>query len=367
MKQYTILVVDDRPDNLKTITNYIQGAGSQYTVLKAISGKIACKIAEKEIPDLIITDWKMPEIDGIDIIEYLKNKKTTKDIPIIMITGIMTLPQDLKTALEAGAVDYIRKPIVEMELLARIDSLLHLSESYKEIKILNATKDKFFSIIAHDLRNPFNVLLNFSQILYEEYNSLDNEQIKRLIELMYNNSITTFRLLQNLLTWSSLQRNKIGYNPEKIVINNLFIENIDLSELIADEKDIKLRNETTEKISVIADQNMISTVIRNLISNAIKFTPKNGTVTVGCRRKDKITAEIYVSDTGIGISETKMSKLFNIDESSSTLGTDNEMGTGLGLILCKEFLEKNKGKITVQSTEGEGSTFTFTLPTEYID
>jgi CheY-like chemotaxis protein len=236
MKQYTILVVDDQPDNLKIIADYIQEAGSQYSILKAPNGKFACQIAEDRIPDLIITDWEMPEMDGIEVIKYLKSKETTKDIPVIMATGIMLLPQNLKMAFESGAIDYIRKPIDKTELIARVSSMLQLSDSYKEIKLLNATKDKFLSIITHDLKEPFNVLVNFSQTLYEEYDKLDNENIKQLIELLYNNSTITFRLLQNLLTWSRLQRDKIDYYPDRLIINFLIAENIELMKPIADKK-----------------------------------------------------------------------------------------------------------------------------------
>ena len=364
MKHYTILVVDDSPDNLKTIVDYLKESELPLTILKAPNGKMACKIAEKKLPDLIITDWEMPEMNGIETIKHLKSRESTKDIPVIMASGAMTLTENLKTALDAGAVDYIRKPIDKTELTARVYSMLKLAESYKEIKLLNATKDKFFSIIAHDLRAPLGGLQNLTDLLYNEYNTYDEESLKNTIKLLYESSKTTFNLLENLLTWSSLQRNKITYKPERFSINQIISENISLLENCAKEKEISIINDCKKEIHVFADKNMILTVLRNLISNAVKFTPKKGKITIGSKLIDEKTVQVWIADTGIGISKENILKLFSIEQVFTTIGTEKETGTGLGLILCKEFIEKNRGEIKLESESGKGTTFFVELPVQ---
>ncbi|RLD70983.1 MAG: hypothetical protein DRJ10_19810, partial [Bacteroidetes bacterium] len=238
-----------------------------------------------------------------------------------------------------------------------------LAESYKEIKLMNATKDKFFSIISHDLKAPFNGLLNLSELLYEQYEDFDNDKRKHFIKLIYESSKTTFDLVQNLLTWSVSQRKMIAYRPEHFSINQIISENVILLESQAHKKEISLTKDCGGETSILGDKNMISTVIRNLISNAIKFTQKEGTVEIGVKTRHGVSQhEIYVKDTGIGISEGKISQLFGIEHNCTTKGTEEEEGTGLGLILCKEFVEKNGGKIWVESEVGKGSSFMFTLP-----
>ena len=364
MENYSILIVDDSPDNLKTIIEYLSESELSLTILKAPNGKVACSLAEKKHPDLIITDWEMPEMDGIETIKHLKSQQETKDIPIIMCTGKMITSENLNMALKAGAVDYIRKPIDIIELNARVNSMLKLSESYKEIKHLNATKDKFFSIIAHDLKTPFTGLLGLTEIMYNQYDDLDKDEFKEYIKLLHENSKITFNLLQNLLAWSTSQKGKIICNPENFPINQIISENITLLENPANEKEIELTNNCENGIIVFADKNMILTVLRNLISNAIKFTPKKGKITVGCKQIDGKNVQISVTDTGVGISEENIPKLFSIEQNFKTIGTEKEKGTGLGLIVCKEFIEQNNGKIWVESEEGKGTSFMFTISKE---
>jgi len=362
MKNYSILIVDDSPDNLETIIEYLSKSELSLTILKAPNGKIACKLAEKKHPDLIITDWEMPEMDGIETIKHLKSQKKTKDIPIIMCTGKMITSENLNMALKAGAVDYIRKPIDIIELNARVNSMLKLSESYKEIKHLNATKDKFFSIIAHDLKSPFTGLLGLTEIMYNQFNTINKDEFKKYIKLLYQNSKSTFNLLQNLLSWSMSQNSNISYNPESFSINQIISENTTLLENSANEKNIKIETVCEKEATVFADKNMILTVLRNLISNAIKFTPKEGKITIICKQINEKNIQIFVTDTGIGISKKNIPKLFNIEQNFNTMGTADEKGTGLGLIVCKEFIEQHGSKIEVESETGKGSTFYFTLP-----
>lgn len=231
----------------------------------------------------------------------------------------------------------------------------------EELNQLNATKDKFFSIIAHDLRNPFITILGFSELLLNDFSDLTDDEKIYYINEMHKSAEISHNLLQNLLQWSRSQTGKIEFNPQKISLLEIILQNIELLKATALKKQILLVNEVSSQILVKADEDMISTVMRNLLTNALKFTNKNGSITISSTVKDG-KVEISVKDTGIGMDENARKKLFRIDETLSTTGTDNETGTGLGLVLCKEFVEKHGGQISVVSELKKGSEFIFTLP-----
>lgn len=236
-----------------------------------------------------------------------------------------------------------------------------LLKSEKELQVSNAEKDKFFSIIAHDLKNPFHSILNFSDLLLKDFSTYDKEEVLTFIKMIYESSRQAFNLLENLLHWSRARSGRMDLLSEKVDLNNIVTENICLLEVAATEKNIKITNSVTPKTFVDCDGNMISTVIRNIISNAIKFTRPAGKINITSREKAS-TSEVSVTDTGVGISEENLGKLFRIDTHFSTTGTANEEGTGLGLILCREFVNLNNGSIKVISKPGKGSTFTVELP-----
>ncbi len=240
---------------------------------------------------------------------------------------------------------------------------LKVEEKEQILKELNSTKDKFFSIIAHDLRNPLYGFREMSSMLYDNYNHLDAAELKEYLELLKNSSNSIFALLENLLEWSRSQQGLIHFNP--IDFNLSFIVNncIELLNLSATKKRILILNKISDSLTITADPNLITTVIRNLLSNAIKFTPVDGEIEIGMLSVDsKSYNTIYIKDSGIGMTQEIMDKLFKIDKSITSKGTVGETGTGLGLILCREFVEKHNGKIWVESEVGWGSTFYFTLP-----
>jgi len=226
---------------------------------------------------------------------------------------------------------------------------------------LNATKDKFFNIIAHDLRNPFNGILMSSGVLSENIYKYPTETIKEVVELINESAKNAYSLLENLLVWARSQTGRIDYHPTKVSLKKLFEEVFRLVDGLAKHKMIKLISDVEGDVFIQADKNMITTALRNIVTNAIKFTHKNGTVTICGGIRGQIV-EIYVADTGIGISEVGLQKLFLINEKISTLGTENETGTGLGLLLCKEFIEKHGGEISVESELGKGTIFRIKLP-----
>lgn len=236
-----------------------------------------------------------------------------------------------------------------------------LESTNAELSQANATKDRFFSIIAHDLKNPFNTLLTYSETLLENYDNLDEEKRRRGIATLKANSERGYNLLLDLLNWARSQSGSMEINLGPVHVSALARENIEILAERAEQKGISLEMNVPEACHVYGDHNMVNTVIRNLMTNAVKFTAEGGLVTLESNERDG-QVEIAVVDTGIGISPENQAKLFRLDTFYRTTGTDRERGTGLGLILCKEFVEKLGGRIWVESEEGKGSRFAFTLP-----
>lgn len=240
-------------------------------------------------------------------------------------------------------------------------TLESLTEKEANLRELNATKDKFFSIIAHDLKSPFNGILGFSNILNEQLKLKDYDGIEEYSAIIHQSSQRAMNLITNLIEWSRSQSGRMDFNPDYVEISSLLNEIYEISNVAAREKSISLKMEIPRHLSVLLDKEMISSVIRNLISNAIKFTHPGGEIIVRAELLN-YDLQISVKDTGVGIASQNLVKLFRIDETYSVTGTNNEKGTGLGLILCKEFVEKHKGKIWVESKVDKGSTFFFTIP-----
>jgi signal transduction histidine kinase len=239
-----------------------------------------------------------------------------------------------------------------------------LIESEKNLEKLNLTKDKFFSIISHDLRGTLGTVKEITKLLYDEYDTFDDMERKKFLQSIKNSSNKIYLLLENLLEWSRSQRGLIKVNPEKF--NLFYITNncIDLLKSTSENKKINLLNFVPTDLVIVADLVLLNTIIRNLITNAVKFTPEGGIIEIGAINKKSANnfTEIYVKDTGVGMTKKTIEKLFKIEENVTNNGTYGETGTGLGLILCKEFVDKHDGNIWVESETGKGSTFYFTLP-----
>ncbi len=374
-KEPIILLADDNPDNLKIIIDILKKTELQAKIMSAPNGKILVDIAFQKIPDLIITDWEMPVMNGIEAIKLLKNNPTTAHIPIIMCTGIMTAPQDLKTSMDTGAVDYVRKPIEEMELTARVQSMLQLSASYttikeqkeamelqaKELEQAHHIKDKMFSIIAHDLRTPFNTLQGMLGLI--EIDPLFPAELKYIGKNIQQKVSVLNETLNNILTWAMSQMQGEVSQKQQINVRKIIDEQENFFKNNLEQKNISFFVNCETTLEVWADTNHFSTILRNLISNAIKFTNNYGEITVNVIPKDNHT-QISVKDTGVGMPAEKAEKLFHSVSNISTFGTNKEKGTGLGLIICKEFADKNNGLLYVKSKEKEGTTFYLELPTK---
>ena len=236
-----------------------------------------------------------------------------------------------------------------------------LDRTINELNTEIASKDKFFSIIAHDLRSPFIALLGFSNFMFDEAESLARKEIKNISGNILKSAKQTFGLLENLLNWARIKTGRIALEPENVNLKNTVEETAGLFKSVADNKDIKIEIDVPGDIFIFADLNMFQTVLRNLISNSVKFTNRNGYVRISAVEESEYV-RISVADNGIGMDDEKIGKLFQIDQNVSSIGTNNEAGSGLGLILCKEFIELNRGKIFVESRLGGGTEFSFVLP-----
>ncbi len=239
----------------------------------------------------------------------------------------------------------------------------------KQLQELNANKDKFFSIIAHDLKSPFHGFLNLTKIMATESKSYSVSEFTSFSQALNDSAVNLYKLLENLLEWAVMQQGKTDFNLQKLNLNTMVSKNITTITDRAKQKGISLINQVKDSINVSADEKMIDTVLRNLLSNAVKFTRKDGIINVNAIPIENGMIEISVRDTGIGISKNDVDRLFRVGEKVSSKGTDNELSTGLGLLLCKEFVEKHGGKIWVESEKENlpahktgGSTFYFTLP-----
>ncbi len=290
-----------------------------------------------------------------------------KILTVIALIGLVLLLIKLKTKSIENT-----KQMLEIEVEKRTRQLQeeiyektaieeNLRESQKKLVELNASKDKFFSIISHDLRSPFSALLGISGLLMDDFDSVDKSELQEFIQAIEKTSRGVYNLLENLLDWSKIQTGRMEYMPKEFSLSVMAEEVKNLLETSAKSKKINLVSNIDESLKVYADMNMINTVLRNLTANAIKFTPANGIIEIAASRREN-GVEVSVADSGIGISENDIKKLFRIDTTVTTLGTEGERGTGLGLILCKELVAKNNGEIFVASTIGKGTTFTFILP-----
>ena len=354
-----ILMVDDVGTNLKLLDGILHPEG--YKTRPVPGGELALLASEKEKPDLILLDIMMPGMDGFEVCRRLKENPGLSDIPVIFISALGDTDNIIK-ALTLGGVDYINKPFQAEEVKARVHTHLKLSRQSKELRELNVTKDKFFSIIAHDFRGPFNGFLGLTKLMAEESSGLTQDEIQKMARSMRDSATNLFGLLENLLEWSRSQRGITSYEAEPFLLMPLIAESLHPVMDLADKKEIEIRYEIPSDLEVFADKYMLASTIRNLTTNAVKFTRKGGKVTISAKSGPGNTVEFAVRDTGIGMSPQMVVGLFRLDVQTNRKGTEGEPSTGLGLILCKDFVEKHGGKIWVESEDGKGSTFCFTLP-----
>ncbi len=320
---------------------------------------------KKELEKIKITDLYENPADRKKHARQVENQGFTKNFAVNLRkkddTVINTLITSVPIKDDKGEVIAFQGTI--RDITAQKEAENALKESEKKLQELNAAKDKFFSIISHDLRSPFNSIIGFSEMLYNETEAFSKAEIKEMAESIYKVSQETYNLLNNLLEWSGTQTGRIIFEPAKTRIYDIVINTIDLLNDNAKKKNIAISVDIPEHLQVFADINMITTVIRNLLSNAIKFTYEKGSIKISAQDTGK-SVEITIADTGMGIKKKDINNIFRIDADSSNPGTANEKGTGLGLVLCKEFVAMNNGDIRVESEIAKGSKFIVSLPNE---
>ena len=362
---YKILIVDDVVSNVLLLKILL--TNEKFQVCTANCGNACIEQAKKEKPDLILLDVMMPDISGFDTAVILKKDPETMDIPIIFLTALNT-PADLVKGFQVGANDFLTKPFNKEELVMRVVQQISLVaakriivQQNEELRRTISNRDKMYSVIAHDLRSPMasiRMVLNLAVSVVSPESV--GEEIFSLLDKANRETEEAHDLLDNLLKWTKSQTGRLNVVYQDLDLDDIIPGVVDIFVMIAEMKKIKLQYiPSEEKISVRADNDMIKTVIRNFISNAIKFTPEGKGIEVYYKR-DGDFVRICVQDHGVGISPERIDTIFHKGE--TTYGTGGEEGSGLGLQLCQDFARKNGGDAMVESVLGEGSTFSFTIP-----
>ena len=364
--EYKILIVDDVMSNVLLLKVLL--TNEKFAIATASNGRQALEQVEKENPDLVLLDVMMPDMSGFEVAQHLKSNPNTADIPIIFLTALNSTA-DIVKGFQVGANDFISKPFNKEELIIRVTHQISLVAAKRlilskteELQRTIAGRDKLYSVIAHDLRSPMG---SIKMVLNMLILNLPSEKIgAEMYELLTMANQTTedvFSLLDNLLKWTKSQIGKLNVVYQDVDLVEVTDGVIEIFSMVASLKKIRIHEMKPEKMMVNADIDMLKTVVRNLLSNAIKFSKENSEVLVKMEEVDGM-AVVSVQDYGCGISEEGQKKLFHTDTHFSTFGTNNEEGSGLGLLLCKDFVVKNGGKLWFTSKEGEGSIFSFSIP-----
>jgi PAS domain S-box-containing protein len=312
-------------------------------------------------------EWRIIRPDGkeMEASEYASVRALAEGKPVTNVEMGIVKENNQITWLNVSAtpipIEGYGVAIIYGDITDRKKSLAALKLSEEKLRELNATKDKFFTIIAHDLKNPFNAILGLSELLKEEVQNLDNPTIVSYTNVIHSTTQQTLKLLENLLDWAGMQHGGFHFQPKELKLKNLIEFEIKAQEYIANQKNLTIHFNLQEEILLTADEKMLGSTIRNLISNAIMFTPRNGKIILEAK-KSPGHVEVSISDNGVGIRMENLGKLFKTEMSFTSRGTEDERGTGLGLLLCKEFVERHGGSIRVDSKMGKGSRFTFSLP-----
>ena len=364
--EYKILIVDDVMSNVLLLKVLL--TNEKFNIVTASNGNQALNQVKKENPDLILLDVMMPDMSGVEVSQKLKADPEAAHIPIIFLTALNSTA-DIVKGFQVGGNDFISKPFNKEELIIRVSHQISLVAAKRiieakteELKKTIIGRDKLYSVIAHDLRSPMG---SIKMVLNMLILSLPKEKIgEDMYELLTMANQTTedvFSLLDNLLKWTKSQIGKLKVVYQDIDMVEV-VEGVgEIFAMVAGLKNIRLRIESPECQAVHADIDMIKTVIRNLISNAIKFSNEGSEVLIKVEESDGMSV-VSVKDSGCGIDEESQKKLLHTDTHFSTFGTNNEEGSGLGLLLCQDFVVKNGGKLWFTSVKDEGSTFYFSIP-----
>ena len=367
-EDYTILAVDDIATNIMLLKAVLSRA--KYKIVTASGGFEALEKVAAVNPDLILLDIMMPDLDGYEVLQRLKADPAHEDIPVIFLTALHN-PEDIVKGFKFGASDYISKPFNHEELITRVAHHIYLAAAQRtilqqrdELQATVEARDKMYSVIAHDLRSPIGTLkMVFNMLSINLSADQIGEDSFEMISMGNNNTENTFMLLDNLLKWTKSQTGRMNTVFQEVDISEVVLFASKMSDVMAQVKNIEVEYDIPEPITVSCDVDMVKTIMRNLMSNAIKYSQEGGKIVVSVR-ETPTHAAISVRDNGIGIKEEDIAKLLNPETHYTTYGTKNEEGSGLGLQLVQDLTLRNGGELTIESKEGEGSTFTFTIAKE---
>jgi len=363
-----ILLVDDNPTNIRVAAKILRQ--ENYNISFAQNGRDALQKAGSINFDTILLDIMMPGMDGYEVCEKLKSNPLTRQVPVIFLTA-KTETENVVRAFELGGADYVTKPFNSQELLARVETQVRLKKSLeslekvnKDLTDANNTKDKMFSIISHDLLGPIGNIKESLEVIVSGEVTMDEKNMQSFLQSVWASVGSSYSLLENLLFWARSQQGRLAHKPKKINLSTLIKDTIHLLKGVASQKSIQLKSNLQTEEMVFADRNAVKTILRNLMSNAIKFTEANGLITIDAKKQDDGFLLISLADNGIGMDQKTKDNLFQKFKNEPRWGTDGEKGVGLGLVITREFVEKHRGTIWVNSEVGKGSTFYFTLPRE---
>ena len=362
--EYKVLIVDDVVSNVLLLKILL--SNEKFQVCTANNGTACIEMARKEHPDLILLDVMMPDISGFDTAVILKKDETTKDIPIIFLTALNT-PADLVKGFQVGANDFLTKPFNKEELLMRVMQQISLVAAKRIIEKQNAdlratlsNRDKMYSVIAHDLRSPMaSIRMVLNLVVMSVTKESVGPELFDLLDKANKESEDVHDLLDNLLKWTKSQTGRLSVVTQDLDLDDIIPGVVEIFEVIASTKNIKLTYHGCGSLVVRADNDMLKTVVRNFMSNAIKFSPDGSSVEISVTTEGDY-AKVSVRDHGVGIAPERLVNIFHKGE--TTYGTGGEEGSGLGLQLCADFARNNGGDVFVESVLGEGSVFSFTVP-----
>ena len=364
--EFKLLIVDDVQTNVLLLKALLGKEG--YQIMVANNGLAALETVKQDLPDLILLDVMMPEMDGFEVAQYLKGQPETANIPIVFLTALDDTESIVK-GFKLGASDFISKPFRKEELMVRLKHQLSLVAAHRiileqteELKKTIAGRDKLYSVIAHDLRSPMasmKMLLN-TIMMGIDRGKMDPD-VFDMLEMSNKTSEEVFSLLDNLLKWTKRQLGKLTVVPQELNITELVDGVMEVMKPVAEVKHIRLIREGHEESIVKVDIEMIKSVIRNLLSNALKFSNSDLDIILSVREEGEQVV-VSVKDLGRGIKKEDQGKLLNEATHFTTFGTNSEEGSGLGLLLCRDFVCKNGGKLWFESEENVGSVFSFSLP-----
>ncbi len=353
-----ILVVDDNHENLRVVSGFLKE--KNYKIALAVDGNSALEVLKDNPIDLILLDVMMPGKDGFEICREIKEDKYLVEIPVIFLTA-KNAPEDIVKGFEAGGVDYLTKPFIRDELLMRVKTHVELSRSKKKLLETIKTRDKLYSIIAHDIRAPFSSISMLISMLTDDGTDINCDLLAEVMPLLEKTVHGTRILIDNLLEWTRLQTDNITLKPQCLAVSPIIEDCINLLKGNADAKNISLKSEVKKELNAFFDEVSMHTVFRNLISNAIKFTPERGLIILSAKPEGNYIS-VTVKDTGQGMTKEVRKKIFENDEVYSTYGTKQEKGSGLGLKLVKDLVAQNKGLLVVESEPDVGTQITIKIP-----